>query len=162
MKVVVADTGPFNYLLLIGHIEILPRLFEKVILPSAVKDELGNPEAPAIVREWIAALPPWLEIHHASDLSAVGGLGAGEVEAIALALQLRADLLLMDDRRGVKAALGKGIEVTGTLGVLALAGKRGLIDLAEAFDLIKETSFRYPQAIMDQFLKEDKETPRGK
>ena len=40
MKLVIADTGPINYLLLIGHIEILPELFEKVILPSSVKDEI--------------------------------------------------------------------------------------------------------------------------
>ncbi len=152
MKVVIADTGPINYLLLIGYIELLPKLFERVILPSAVKGELSNPETPAKVRMWIAAPPQWLEIQHAGDLKPVRGLGAGETEAIALALELRADILLMDDRRGVKAARGKGIEVTGTLGVLGLAGKRGLIDLAEAFELLKKTNFRYPQAIMDGFL----------
>jgi predicted nucleic acid-binding protein len=58
----------------------------------------------------------------------------------------------MDDRRGVKVARGKGIEVTGTLGVLGLAGQRGIIDLAEAFERIKQTTFRYPQDIMDRFL----------
>ena len=159
MKVVIADTGPINYLLLIGYIELLPKLFEKVVLPSAVKDELSNPETPTTVRKWIAAPPLWLEMQHASSLKAIGGLGAGETEAIALALELRADLLLMDDRRGVKAARGRGIEVTGTLGVLGLAGKRGLINLAEAFDLIKKTSFRYPQALMDEFLNEDTDAP---
>jgi predicted nucleic acid-binding protein len=155
VKVVIADTGPINYLVLIGHIEILPRLFEKIILPSAVKDELSNPETPGSVRKWIAAPPQWLEIQKAISLNAVGGLGAGETEAITLALALRADLLLMDDRRGVMAARGEGIEVTGTLGVLALAGKRGLVNLVEAFDLIKKTSFRYSQAIMDEFLNEN-------
>ena len=159
MKVVIADTGPINYLLLIGYIELLPKLFEKVVLPSAVKDELSNPETPTTVRKWIAAPPLWLEMQHANAPKEIGGLGAGETEAIALALELRADLLLMDDRRGVKAARGKGIEVTGTLGVLGLAGKRGLINLAEAFDLIKKTSFRYPQALMDEFLNEDTDAP---
>ena len=162
MKVVIADTGPINYLVLIGYIELLPRLFEKVILPFAVKAELSNPETPATVRNWIAAPPQWLEIQHAGSLKAIGGLGAGETEAIALALELCTDLLLMDDRRGVKVARGKGIEVIGTLGVLGLAGKRGLINLAEAFDLIKQTSFRYPQAVMDQFLDEDTDAPRDR
>lgn len=64
MQLVIADTGPVNYLLLIGHIEILPALFEKVILPSAVKDELANPATPLPVRNWIAAPPLWVDIRH--------------------------------------------------------------------------------------------------
>jgi hypothetical protein len=55
VKLVIADTGPINYLLLIGHVEILPALFEKVILPSSVKNELTNPETPVTVRNWISA-----------------------------------------------------------------------------------------------------------
>jgi len=78
--------------------------------------------------------------------------GAGERAAITLALDLNADLLLMDDRQGVKAARRKGIEVTGTLGVLSRAGQRGLVNLAEAFDRLKRTSFRYPQELMDLYL----------
>jgi predicted nucleic acid-binding protein len=58
----------------------------------------------------------------------------------------------MDDRQGVKAARRKGIEVTGTLGVLSRAGQRGLVNLAEAFDRLKRTSFRYPQELMDLYL----------
>lgn len=64
MQLVTADTGPVNYLLLIGHIEILPALFEKVVLPSAVKDELANPATPLPVRNWIAAPPLWVDIRH--------------------------------------------------------------------------------------------------
>lgn len=58
----------------------------------------------------------------------------------------------MDDSSGVKAARKSGIEIARTLGVLALAGKRGMIDLAEAFDRLKQTTFRYPREVMDQFL----------
>lgn len=155
MKLVIADTGPVNYLLLIGHIEILPALFEKVILPSAVKDELAHPDAPVMVRSWIAAPPQWLEVHRTSGHEGSAGLGAGETEAIALAVELHADLLLMDDRRGVRVARGKGLEVTGTLGALSRAGQLGIIDLAEAFDRIRQTTFRYSQAVMDQYLDED-------
>ncbi len=57
MQLVIADTGPVNYLILIGHIDILPALFHQVILPSAVLDELNETRTPASVRDWIAAPP---------------------------------------------------------------------------------------------------------
>lgn len=60
----------------------------------------------------------------------------------------------MDDRRGVAKALQRGFEVTGTLGLLSKASKSGLLDLAEAFDRLKRTNFRYRQAIMDALLAE--------
>jgi predicted nucleic acid-binding protein len=155
VKLVIADTGPINYLLLIGYIDVLQALFEKVILPAAVRTELSNPDSPDIVRHWTAAPPQWVEIHRARGPDAVSGLGAGETEAITLAVELHADLVLMDDRRGVRAARDKGFEVTGTLGILALAGKHGILNLAEAFDRLKQTSFRYPQNVMDEFLDRD-------
>ena len=98
-----------------------------------------------MVRNWIAVPPQWLEIHRTSgpDATDIAGLGAGEAEAITLAVELHADLLLMDDRRGVKAARGKGVEITGTLGVLGLAGQRGIIDLAEAFERINLSTLRF-------------------
>jgi hypothetical protein len=61
VQLVAADTGPIDYLLLIGHIEILPALFGRVILPSVVKDEMANPKAPLPVRDWIGNLPVLLK-----------------------------------------------------------------------------------------------------
>ena len=157
MRLVIADTGPINYLLLIGHIEILPTLFEKVTLPSAVSDELMHPDTPPSVRHWSADLPGWVEVRHTrshlTDVS-LAELGAGETAAITLAAELNADLLLMDDRRGVIAALRRGLTVTGTMGLLARAAKGGIIDLADAFAKLKRTNFRYRQEIMDALLKE--------
>lgn len=154
MQLVIADTGPINYLVLIGHIDVLPALFKRVILPTAVRDELRDADTPEAVRRWVDSVPAWIEIRHSAAPATASDLGAGESEAIALALELHADLLLMDDRRGVKAARGRGIEVTGTLGVLARAGQLGIIDLREAFERLKQTSFRYHQEILDQFLSE--------
>ncbi|HZL56025.1 MAG TPA: hypothetical protein VFC21_03025 [Bryobacteraceae bacterium] len=57
MRLVIADTSPINYLLLIGYIHILPALFDRVILPALVRDELNHPKAPLAVRNWIAAPP---------------------------------------------------------------------------------------------------------
>ena len=152
MGLIIADTGPVNYLLLTGYIDILPGMFEKVILPAAVRDELFDPDSPELVRTWIATPPHWLEVGPPATANTERARGAGERAAITLALDLNADLLLMDDRQGVKAARRKGIEVTGTLGVLSRAGQRGLVNLAEAFDRLKRTSFRYPQELMDLYL----------
>ena len=152
---VIADTGPVNYLLLVGHIDILPALFGNVILPSVVRDELQDPGTPLLVRDWIAHPPSWVDVRlTTSDPDAVSlkGLDAGEAAAISLAVELAADLLLMDDREGVIAARRKGFAVTGTLGVLDLAAERGLLNLGEAFDQLKRTNFRCPQGIMDHLL----------
>lgn len=156
MRLVIADTGPVNYLLLIGHVEILPALFERVILPSAVKDELADRDTPSLVRKWIADPPVWVDVRQTSSRTnaSMAELGAGETAAITLAAELHADLLLMDDRRGVIAALERGLTVTGTMGLLARAAKHGLLDLADAFARLKRTNFRYRQEIMDTLLKE--------
>jgi predicted nucleic acid-binding protein len=156
VRLIVADTSPINYLILIGHIDILEQLFEKVFMPTAVRDELADTEAPSAVREWIATPPAWLEIRSvASDPGdvALQRLNEGEQEAITLAVSLKADLLLIDERHGATVARGKGLAVTGTIGVLDLAAKQGLLDLKEAFDRLKHTSFRYPAEIIENLLK---------
>lgn len=158
MRLIIADTSPINYLLLIGHIELLPALFNRVILPAVVKDELGHPKAPSVVQSWIANPPEWVDVRqspasHAHD-SVLAGLDAGEEDAIALALELNAELLLMDDEEGATAARAKGLEVTGTLGILRRAAQRQLLNLADVFDQIKRTNFRYRQDVMDALLAE--------
>ena len=156
MRLVIADTSPINYLLLIGHVDVLPALFDRVILPAAVWDELKHPKAPPAVRNWVAAPPPWVDVRPSSPFhdASLAALDTGEGAAIALAIELHADLLLMDDEEGVIAARGKGLQVTGTPGVLSRAAQRRLLDLADAFDRVKRTNFRFRQDIMDKFLEE--------
>lgn len=156
MRLVIADTSPINYLLLIGHIDILPALFGKIILPSAVWDELKHPKAPLVVRSWVATPPSWLDVRPVSSFqdASLAALDAGEGAAIALAIEIHADLVLMDDDEGVIAAREKGLEVTGTLGILSRAGQRHLLNLADAFARVKQTNFRFRQEIMDRFLGE--------
>ena len=69
-----------------------------------------------------------------------------------LALATKADLLLMDDHDGVTAARQRGFAVTGTLGLLDLAARKGLVDLAAAFTRLKATSFYYRQGLLDALL----------
>jgi predicted nucleic acid-binding protein len=154
MRLVVADTSPIFYLLSIGHIDLLPRLFGNVFVPDAVHKELCHPAAPPVVRDWVAGLPAWAEVTQveAIDDATLQPLGAGERAAITLALSLHADLILIDERKGTAVALGKGFDVTGTLGVLGLAARRGLVDLADSFARLKRTNFRYRQAMMDELL----------
>jgi predicted nucleic acid-binding protein len=157
VRIVIADTGPINYLVLIASIDLLPVLFEQVILPSAVQFELADADAPLSVRNWIGNPPAWLEVLEAPgprfEPGSMRGLDEGETAAIALATSLGADLLLMDDRKGVIVARGRGLRVTGTLGVLDIAAERGLVDFAQAVDRLRRTSFRIPEALLDRLLK---------
>jgi predicted nucleic acid-binding protein len=107
VRLVISDTGPINYLVLIGHIDILPVLFEKVIMPVAVLDELTDQDAPPSVQAWIASPPIWIEVEEnpaSSDDALLAQLDDGERAAITLAAALHAELLLMDDREGSRRA----------------------------------------------------------
>ena len=156
MRRVVADTSPIFYLFSVGQIDLLPQLFGTIVIPAAVQRELTHPTAPAALKEWSAQLPAWLEVTPvaATNDAALNSLGIGEREAIALALSIHADLILIDERKGTSVALAKGLDVTGTLGILRLAAQRGWIDLAEAFDRLKRTNFRYRQETLDTLLNE--------
>jgi predicted nucleic acid-binding protein len=154
MRAAVADTGPLRYLVLIGAIEVLPRLFERVVIPEIVHAELRHAHAPAMVRRWAEAVPSWLTVVpmptvQDADLRL---LDAGERAAIALASEIRADLVLIDERAGVGAARARGLEVTGTLGLLARAAQRGLTDLPTAFAALKATNFHVRQELLDALL----------
>src|SRR5438046_3406991 len=117
MQAIVADTTPLNYLVLIQAADILPNLYRTVLIPPAVKAELAHANTPAIVRAWISQPPPWLDVVSLKlpvD-SALAHLDAGEREAISLASELQATLLLMDERDGVTIARHRGLKVVGTL-----------------------------------------------
>jgi predicted nucleic acid-binding protein len=159
MQVVVADTGPINYLVLIDAIDLLPRLFDRVLAPQAVFDELNDPDTPAPVRDWIRRPSEWfsVDLRPTPNIDKADiGLDIGERAAISLALAIRADLVLMDDQAGVAFARRNGLVATGTLGVLDLAARQGLIDLAEAFERLKTTSFYYRKGLLDGLLAKHK------
>ena len=156
MPVVVADTGPLNYLVQIDAIEVLPALFGKIIVPTVVHNELMHPRAPAAVRSWAANPPSWIDIKPGPDLTtAIAGfrsLDDGERAAIAVAREIGADLILMDDRDGVAFARSQDFAVTGTLGILDLAARCGMIDLVAAFTRLRATTFHYRQGLLDALL----------
>jgi predicted nucleic acid-binding protein len=103
--------------------------------------------------------PEWLSVEEAKETGdpQLLGLDPGERSAIALGMSLRADLILIDERKGAAVALRKGFETTGTLGILDLAARRGLLDLTEAIGRLKYTNFRYRQEILDALPAKSKE-----
>ncbi len=142
-----------NYLILIHQIELLPRLFEAVYIPQIVGTELSASRAPQIVRDWIAAPPSWLMVEPTPmALALAPHLDAGERAAIDLAAQLKADIILIDERPGAAAALAHGFRVTGTLGVLSEAAAIGLVDLRDALRLLTATNFRVAPELIRTLL----------
>jgi len=154
--IVVADTSPVGYLILIEQIEILPKLYGSVVLPQAVHDELSRPSAPVKIRSWMDHAPNWLEVRTPvqSPAADLAELDAGERDAILLAKQMKADRLLLDEKQGRREATRLGIVVTGTLGVLRDAAVLGLLDLRTAIDRLQSTTFRISPDVLAALLKE--------
>jgi predicted nucleic acid-binding protein len=164
MKVVVADTSPLNYLVLIGEVDLLQRLYGEVLIPDIVASELSDPDAPTMVAAWASHLPSWIDVRP-TPLSSepLEKLDEGERAAILLAeAQPPPVLLLIDETDGRAEAERRHIPVTGTLGVLRAAGLRDLVDLASALKRLTETNFRCPSALIEELLAEDKEQKRPK
>lgn len=129
--IVVSDTSPINYLVLIEEIDLLPQLFGQILIPQAVLDELQKTGAPEPVKKWIELRPDWLKVKNATIIDQTIILGAGEREAISLVQEINADLVLIDDRKARKTALERGSNVAGTINILKSASKRNLVKLGD-------------------------------
>ena len=158
MTVVIADTSPINYLLLIGEITILPRLYGQVLIPPEVLDELTNADAPPEVLQWVRMHPAWLQtrqVRTVDDDPALRQLDPGEGAAILLAQQEAGALLLIDDAAGRSEATRRGIPSTGTLGILRAAAIRQLLDLPISLKTLAATNFRISKTLIAELLAED-------
>ena len=153
--IVVSDTSPINYLLLIDQIELLPRLFGQLVIPEAVRDEMLVPDAPSALRAWIADPPTWLTVQSVPTIDeTLSSLDPGEQAAITLAQNISADLLVIDERLGRRTAIERGIPIIGTLGILDEAANQGLIDLSDAITRLQTTNFRISRRIIKTLLGE--------
>jgi predicted nucleic acid-binding protein len=158
MTVVIADTSPINYLLLIGEIALLPRLYGQVLIPREVLPELSDADAQPEVLQWVWSHPVWLQTRHVRtmhDDPALGQLDPGERAAILLAQQETGALLLIDDAAGRSEATRRGISSTGTLGILRAAAVRQLLDLPTSLKNLAATNFRVSQRLIAELLAED-------
>jgi predicted nucleic acid-binding protein len=154
--IVVADISPINYLILIEQVTVLTKIYGKVVIPGAVRDELLRPPAPEAVRNWMGQLPTWLEVRnpaHTADQS-LAWLDPGERDAIMLSEELSADQLILDDRDGRREAQRRGIGVIGTLGVLREAAILGLLDLRAAVKRLEATNFQIAPEVLARLLRD--------
>lgn len=148
--IVVSDTSPLTALLTIGEADLLPKLFTEVVIPRAVRDELLRSHA---------SLPAWVRIELVHDGSETVRLSevvdAGEAEAIELAKELKADWLLIDERKGRRLAIQEGLRVIGLLGVLLLAKRRQVIASARMLlhRLENEAGIYLAEGVREEALK---------
>jgi predicted nucleic acid-binding protein len=158
--IVVADSGPLHYLILLEHIDLLRRFYGQVLVPDPVAVELSVVGAPAIVREWIANRPAWVDVRPVPPdavSTITDDLDLGERAAIALAETVHADLLLIDEAAGRAEAKRRHLRVTGTLGVLRAGAEQGLVKVPGLVERLKATSFYLDEtllnAVFDRWLK---------
>ena len=154
--IVVSDTSPICYLLLIDQISILQELYDIVVIPQAVADELNASESPPVVRNWIANPPNWLQIEIVSTSSSLGleKLDPGEQEAILLAEQIEAELIILDDKAARQIASERGLRIMGLLGIVKDAAQFGLLDLRVTFERLQEVGFWVAPSLLERLLRE--------
>jgi uncharacterized protein len=136
---VVSDTSCITTLLKAAQLGLAEELFGVLQVPAGVWEELVafHQQVPACVQRTDASSRP-------PSASGLDELGRGEAEAIALALQISADLLLTDDQEAARAARQLGLKVIGTVGVTLLAKRRGTIhSVGEVLDLLEERGGLY-------------------
>lgn len=163
--IIVSDTAPLNYLVLIEEIEILGKLAGHIVIPQAVYHELTDPHTPQAVRAWIESRPSWLEVRQANISLFIPQkkLGQGETEAIALAVELKADAVLIDDGDAIKEARRLQIPVLRLFTILEEAAIKGLLDLPEAIDKMLRTNFHAPPAnIIEAMLERNRQRKVGR
>lgn len=155
--IVVSDTSSLCSLALINQISLLQQLYQTVIIPGVVADELASAPDSRITD---ILLQQWIKIQSlnhsllAEQLQRDRGLDAGEAYAIALAIELKADSLLIDERLGRREAKKLGIPIIGILGILILAKQRGLVLQVKPVmnRLISDASFRVSPQLYQEIL----------
>lgn len=155
--IVASDTSPLTNLAAIGHFDLLCGLFASLVIPPGVWAELNARDVP-----WPGSLEvqaaAWVTIRSPSNLTLVSALrrdlDLGESETLALALELRADLVLLDERDGRHAAQRLGLRPMGTVGVLIEAKRRHLLPaLRPALDALKyQAGFYLADAVRHRAL----------
>ncbi len=155
--VIVSNTSPISNLAKVGQLDLIQQLYGVILIPNAVYDELLDERAGETVVTAVQAAT-WLEIHSVQNQELVDKLrdriNVGEAEAIALAVEVKATRLLIDERLGRQAATEQGLTVTGVLGILLTAKRQGLIgEVRPTMDaLITQAGFRISSQLYADIL----------
>jgi predicted nucleic acid-binding protein len=156
MAPVVADASALLALSKLDHLELLRDLFQQVSIPPTVSHEISRT---------LPRLPDWIQVvtpHSAGASRDVVGLHQGELEAIALSLEVSASLLILDDLPARRHAVGLGLAIIGTAGVLVISRRARLIpSVREPLDALRRSGFRLRQDVYDQILIDAGEEERG-
>lgn len=157
--IIISDTSPLSNLALVNGLFLLKEIYQTVVIPQTVAEELSKAggEDQRIIN---VLLLDWVEIRQSTNLKLIAELqndyllDRGEAEAIALALEFKADELLIDERLGRREAIRLGLSITGVLGVLLIAKRRGLIPAVQPVmdALIAEAGFRVSQQLYKDVL----------
>ena len=158
---IISDSSPLIALAKIGRFELLRDLFKEIHISKAVhrevvirgKEKTGEKEVTqGIKKGWIKVL----EVREREPYALL--LGEGEGETIALAKERRARLVIMDDRKGYILAKALGITVIGTLGVILLAYKSGMIsNMKNELDNLRESGFWFSNRLYQELIKYESE-----
>ncbi|MCI0661794.1 MAG: DUF3368 domain-containing protein [Acidobacteria bacterium] len=167
--ITVSNTTPLRYLIEIEKVDILETLFGRIFIPEKVVEELQRPKTPQKVKDWMKSRPDWLEVQRA-DLSVFTPqkkINDGEREAFALALTLKADAVLIDDKNALPEARRLNLQTISLFTILERAAARDLIDLPQTVDKMRKTTFRLPpedeiQAMLERDKKRKKDRARKK
>lgn len=154
--IIVSDTTPISELAKVNHLNLLPKLFGKVVIPQGVFDELQVGEHPAAK---LVQNLSWLEVVTVDNQQLVRELQQSfkldlrESEAIALAEEISASGLLIDERAARKVAMAQKLPLIGTVGILLLAKRRGLLDsVKDVLDEMQEQGMRISDRLYVQVL----------
>ncbi len=158
--IIISDTTPLRYLIEIEAAHILETLYGKITIPEKVFSELQGVNTPPNVTAWIQVCPEWIEVKQAdtSLFTPQRNIHDGEREAIALAIELQADAFLSDDGNAIKEALRLNIPTVRLFTILESAAEKKLLDLPEAIQKMRGTTFHVPpDEIIDAMLERDRQ-----
>lgn len=149
MPEVIVDTSPLQYLHQLGLLDLLPSFYGEILVPEAVVREIVVGRSQGISLPDLESLT-WVHVRSVvgqAVLPLVSDLGAGEREVLALALEARHPLVVLDDRLARRQAQRFNFPMTGTLGLLLKGKQSGRIDrLKPLLDRLESLNFRLDAA----------------
>jgi predicted nucleic acid-binding protein len=149
-----SDTSPIIALALCDKLDLLDKLFDRIIIPQAVFNELAIPNKPqsAKIIEW--AKDKIISVKDTATVKALSlNLDLGESEAMSLYWEINADFLLIDEKRGRSVALRNGVKIVGTIGILLSAKQKGFITSIKPFlDTLRLNNYHISDILYHQYL----------